>query len=151
MQRLSPHAQHLSLGRGGSVLIVACKACLFPLYDTQTQMFRTCCALLMTCMGPCSCLCTLCSQDSLLRWVLTLLIEGNLVEFTWFCVGPRGATEWRGPCPLIQVSRTRALGSGVHLGPVRFAEKQAETLFPLICCERKTLFWLKRQVEKYGL
>jgi len=36
-------------------------------------------------------------------------------------------------------------------GLVRFAEKKAETLFRLICCERKTLFWLKKQAEKYGL
>jgi len=31
--------------------------------------------------------------------------------------------------------------------PVRFAE----TLFQLICLERKTLFWLKKQAEKDGL
>ena len=30
-------------------------------------------------------------------------------------------------------------------------KKQAETLFRLICCERKTLFRLKKQAEKYGL
>ena len=29
--------------------------------------------------------------------------------------------------------------------------KKAETLFWLICCERKILFRLKRQAEKYGL
>ena len=37
------------------------------------------------------------------------------------------------------------------MGPIRFAEKQAETLFRLICCERKTLFRLKKQAEKDGL
>jgi len=30
-------------------------------------------------------------------------------------------------------------------------KKQAETLFWLICCERKTLFRLKKQAEKDGL
>jgi len=29
--------------------------------------------------------------------------------------------------------------------------KKAKTLFRLICYERKTLFWLKRQAEKYEL
>ena len=27
-------------------------------------------------------------------------------------------------------------------------KKQAETLFRLICCERKTLFWLKNKLKK---
>jgi len=30
-------------------------------------------------------------------------------------------------------------------------KKQAKTLFRLIWCERKTLFLLKKQAEKYGL
>jgi len=30
-------------------------------------------------------------------------------------------------------------------------KKQAETLFRLICCERKTLICLKKQAEKDGL
>jgi len=30
-------------------------------------------------------------------------------------------------------------------------KKQTETLFRLIWCERKTLFRLKKQAEKYGL
>ena len=60
-----------------------------------------------------------------------------------------------------------------YLAPVRFAEKtsrnivpadllwekntvltekkQAKILFRLICCERKTIFRLKKEVEKYGL
>jgi len=39
------------------------------------------------------------------------------------------------------------------LPKVSFAslKKQAEALFPLICCERKTLLRLKKQAEKYGL
>ena len=32
--------------------------------------------------------------------------------------------------------------------PFASLKKQAETLFRLICCERKTLFWLKKQAEK---
>ena len=35
--------------------------------------------------------------------------------------------------------------------PFASLKKQAETLFRLICCERKTLFRLKKQAEKYGL
>jgi hypothetical protein len=31
------------------------------------------------------------------------------------------------------------------------ADKPAEKHYWLICCERKTLFWLKKQAEKYGL
>ena len=40
-----------------------------------------------------------------------------------------------------------------YLGPILFVslKKQAETLFRLICWERKTLFRLKKQAEKYGL
>ena len=41
-------------------------------------------------------------------------------------------------------TRTGSQLPGQGLGPVRFAE-QAETLFRLICCERKTLFRLKKQ------
>jgi hypothetical protein len=37
------------------------------------------------------------------------------------------------------------------LAPFACAEKQAETLFWLIFCERKTLFPLKKQAEKYVL
>ena len=39
----------------------------------------------------------------------------------------------------------------LDIGPVRFAEKQVETLFQLICCEKKALFQQKKQAEKYGL
>jgi len=35
--------------------------------------------------------------------------------------------------------------------PFASLKKQAETLFRLICCERKILFQLKKQAEKYGL
>jgi len=35
--------------------------------------------------------------------------------------------------------------------PFASLKKQAETLFRLICCERKTLFRLKKQAEKDGL
>ena len=35
--------------------------------------------------------------------------------------------------------------------PFASLNKQAETLFRLICCERKTLFQLKKQAEKYRL
>jgi hypothetical protein len=31
------------------------------------------------------------------------------------------------------------------------ADKPAEKYYWLICCERKILFWLKKQAEKYGL
>jgi hypothetical protein len=37
------------------------------------------------------------------------------------------------------------------LAPFASLKKQAQTLFRLICCERKTLFQLKKQAEKYGL
>jgi len=37
------------------------------------------------------------------------------------------------------------------MAPFASLKKQAETLFPLICCERKTLFRLKKKAEKYGL
>ena len=39
----------------------------------------------------------------------------------------------------------------VIMAPFASLKKQAETLFWLICCERKTLFRLKKQAEKYGL
>ena len=32
--------------------------------------------------------------------------------------------------------------------PFASLKKQTETLFQLICCERKTLLWLKKQAEK---
>jgi hypothetical protein len=35
--------------------------------------------------------------------------------------------------------------------PFAYAEKQAEILFQLIFRERKSLFWLKKQTEKYRL
>jgi len=39
-----------------------------------------------------------------------------------------------------------------HLtAPFASLKKQAGTLFRLICCERKIMFWLKKQAEKYGL
>jgi len=34
------------------------------------------------------------------------------------------------------------------MAPFASLKKQAETLFRLICCERKTLFRLKKQAEK---
>jgi len=37
------------------------------------------------------------------------------------------------------------------MAPFDLLKKQAETMFQLICCERKTLFRLKKQAEKYGL
>ena len=37
------------------------------------------------------------------------------------------------------------------LAPFASLEKQAETLFRLICCEGKILFRLKKQAEKDGL
>jgi len=37
------------------------------------------------------------------------------------------------------------------MAPFASLKKQAETLFRLICCERKTLFRLKKQAEKDGL
>jgi hypothetical protein len=36
-------------------------------------------------------------------------------------------------------------------GPFGCADKPAEKHCWLICCERKTLFRLKKQAEKYGL
>jgi len=45
----------------------------------------------------------------------------------------------------------RVSGHAHQTSPVRFAEKQDETLFRLICCERKILFRLKKQAEKDGL
>jgi len=38
----------------------------------------------------------------------------------------------------------------VYIGPVRFAEKISRNV-RLICCERKTLFRMKKQAEKDGL
>jgi len=38
-----------------------------------------------------------------------------------------------------------------NTAPFASLKKQAETLFWLICCERKILFRLKKQAEKYGL
>ena len=35
--------------------------------------------------------------------------------------------------------------------PFASLKKQAETLFQLIYCERKLIFQLKKQAEKYGL
>jgi hypothetical protein len=35
--------------------------------------------------------------------------------------------------------------------PFGSADKPAEKYCLLICCERKTLFWLKKQAEKYRL
>ena len=35
--------------------------------------------------------------------------------------------------------------------PFALLKKQAEILFRLICYERKTLFWMKKQAEKYRL
>jgi len=37
------------------------------------------------------------------------------------------------------------------MAPFASLNKQAETLFRLICRERKTPFRLKKQAEKYGL
>ena len=37
------------------------------------------------------------------------------------------------------------------MAPFASLKKQAETLFRLIYCARKTLFRLKKQAEKYGL
>jgi hypothetical protein len=37
------------------------------------------------------------------------------------------------------------------MAPFACAEKQAETLFRLIFCERKIMFQLKKQAEKYRL
>ena len=37
------------------------------------------------------------------------------------------------------------------MAPFALLKKQVETLFRLICCEKKTLFWLKKQAEKDGL
>jgi hypothetical protein len=39
----------------------------------------------------------------------------------------------------------------IDLGPFGCADKPAEKYYWLICCERKTLFRLKKQAEKYGL
>jgi hypothetical protein len=39
----------------------------------------------------------------------------------------------------------------VALTPFACADKPAEKYCWLICCERKTLFWLKKQAEKYVL
>jgi hypothetical protein len=37
------------------------------------------------------------------------------------------------------------------MAPFGWADKPAEKHCWLICCERKTLFRLKKQAEKYGL
>jgi hypothetical protein len=37
------------------------------------------------------------------------------------------------------------------MGPFGYADKPDEKHCWLICCERKTLFRLKKQAEKYGL
>jgi len=39
----------------------------------------------------------------------------------------------------------------MNKGPFASLKKQAETLFRLIYCERKTLFRLKKQAKKDGL
>jgi hypothetical protein len=39
----------------------------------------------------------------------------------------------------------------VPVAPFGCADKPAEKHCWLICCERKTLFWLKKQAEKDGL
>jgi hypothetical protein len=40
---------------------------------------------------------------------------------------------------------------GYYMAPFGCANKSAEKHYWLICCERKTLFRLKKQAEKYGL
>jgi hypothetical protein len=37
------------------------------------------------------------------------------------------------------------------MAPFGCADKPVEKHYWLICCERKTLFWLKKQAEKDGL
>ena len=43
---------------------------------------------------------------------------------------------------------TKANEGLVSMAPFASLKKQAETLFQLICCERKTLLRLKKQAEK---
>ena len=47
--------------------------------------------------------------------------------------------------------KSYVLRSGGSSAPFASLKKQAEILFRLICWERKTLFRLKKQAEKYGL
>jgi len=51
------------------------------------------------------------------------------------------------------ISRLLGLRCSMSPTPVSFAllKKQAEIMFRLICCERKILFQLKKQAEKYRL
>ena len=49
--------------------------------------------------------------------------------------------------PLLALAFRAANEKTCNMGPVGFAEKQAETLFRLICCERKTLFWPKNKLK----
>jgi len=46
---------------------------------------------------------------------------------------------------------SRSLWSHPTMAPFASLKKQDKTLFRLICCERKTLFRLKKQAEKDGL
>jgi len=48
----------------------------------------------------------------------------------WHCAGPLNAS---------------------NMATFALLKKQVETLFRLICCERKILFGLKKQAKKYGL
>jgi len=43
------------------------------------------------------------------------------------------------------------MGGYTPEAPFASLKKQTKTLFRLTCCERKTLFQLKKQAEKYGL
>jgi len=56
---------------------------------------------------------------------------------------------------MLRTSRIDSLGVYLLgfdiLAPFVSLKKQAETLFPLICYERKIMFQLKRQTKKYGL
>jgi hypothetical protein len=40
---------------------------------------------------------------------------------------------------------------GTYLGPFGCADKSTAKHCWWICCERKILFWLKKQAKKYGL
>jgi len=60
----------------------------------------------------------------------------NVEIFSVFCVFQFMCSKW-------------ALNPNVLFGPFALLKKQAKTLFWLICCERKILFRLKKQVEKY--
>jgi len=50
-----------------------------------------------------------------------------------------------------KLPRIRLHATNTGAAPLALLKKQVKTLFQLICCERKILFQLKKQAEKYEL